>query len=239
MPSVNIIAGTQPAFLGDLLPDAAWQQGFTARFIMVYASGAPIADMFADVEDRSQLQAELIRGIITRAKLLGQFVISDEAKDKMRLWISGGMKPVPEHERLTTYTAKRNQMLLKLAMIAAVSARGELHILGDDVDRARSWLVAAESVMPDIFRDMKQKSDSLTLNELHRFAWDIWVKSHAKVELRKPIHRSKLMEFLAERGPSDKALRVLEAACQMGWFEQQPDTLFFVPKVRGFRTEES
>jgi hypothetical protein len=239
MPSINIIAGTQPSFLGDLLPDAAWQQGFTARFIMVYAPSAPEADMFADVEDRSQLQAELTKGIVTRAKLLGQFVISEEAKDKMRLWISGGMKPVPEHERLTTYRAKRNQMLLKLTMIAAVSARAELHITGADVDRARSWLVAAENAMPDIFRDMRQKSDSLVLNELHRFAWDVWVKSHAKVELRKPLHRSKLMEFLAERGPSDKALRVLEAAVQMDWFEQLPDTLLFVPKVRGFRVEET
>ena len=238
-PSINIISGTQPAFLGDLLPDSAWQQGFTARFLMIYAPGAPQVDMFADLDDRSQLQAELAKGIVQRAKLLGQFLISEEAKDKMRLWLSSGMKPVPEHERLTTYRSKRNQFLLKLAMVAAVSERCELHILGEDIDRAKSWLVAAETMMPDIFRDMRQKSDSLVLNELHRFAWDLWVKSGTRVETRKAIHRSKLMEFLAERGPSDKALRVLEAACQMGWFEQLPDTLLFVPKVRGFRTEET
>ena len=237
-PSINILAGTQPAFLGDLLPDAAWQQGFTARMLMIYAPGAPNVDMFVEQEDRDQLRAELAKGIISRAKLLGQFAITDEAKEKLRLWFSSGMKPAPEHDRLTTYRSKRNQFVLKLAMVAAVSERCELVITGADVDRAKSWLLAAESVMPDIFRDMQQKSDSLLLGELHRFGFDLWVKSApSKPELRKPIHRARLMEFLALRSPHDKALRVLDLACQMGWFDPVPNSLLYVPKVRGYRAE--
>ena len=237
-PSVNIIAGTQPAFLGDLLPDAAWQQGFTARFLMIYAPGAPSVDMFAEREDQSHLQAELVKGLQVRSKLLGEFRISEEAKDIIRLWMSQGLKPVPDHERLTTYNSKRNQFVLKLAMIAAVSERGELHITAADVERAKSWLLAAEHVMPDIFRDMVQRSDSALIGELHRFAWNLWLKSSARSEQRKLIHRSKLMEFLSLRCPADKAMRILELSCQMGWMEQQPDTLLFLPKARGLVAAE-
>jgi Protein of unknown function (DUF3987) len=240
-PSINILAGTQPAFLGDLLPDAAWHQGFTGRMLMIYAPGAPEdTDMFAEQDDRAPLAAELTKGIVMRSKLLGQFSITDEAKDRLRLWFSSGMKPVPEHDRLTTYRAKRNQFVLKLCMVAAVSARCELCITLDDVERAKSWLLAAESVMPDIFRDMQQKSDSLLLGELHRFAFDLWVKSApTNASERKAIHRSKLMEFLALKCPADKAHRVLELACQMGWIEPVADTLLYVPKVRGYRVEEN
>jgi hypothetical protein len=237
-PSVNIIAGTQPAFLGDLLPDAAWQQGFTARFLMIYAPGAPAVDMFAEREDQSHLQAELVKGLQVRSKLLGEFRISEEAKDIIRLWMSGGLKPVPDHERLITYNSKRNQFVLKLAMVAAVSARGELHILAEDVERGKSWLLAAEHVMPDIFRDMVQRSDSALLSELHRYAWNLWLKSAARSEQRKLIHRSKLMEFLSLRCPADKAMRILELACQMGWLEQQPDSLLFLPKAKGLVASE-
>ena len=238
-PSINILAGTQPSFLGDLLPDAAWQQGFTARMLMIYAPGAPEVDMFVEQENRDQLRAELVKGITARAKLLGQFSIEPAAVEKLRLWFSSGMKPAPEHDRLTTYKSKRNQFVLKLCMVAAVSARCELQILADDVNRAKSWLLAAESVMPDIFRDMQQKSDSLLLSELHRYAHEIWVKSSpTSVEKRKPVHRARLMEFLGLKCPADKAMRVLELAIQMGWLEQISDTLTYVPKARGYRSEE-
>ncbi len=45
------------------------------------------------------------------------------------------------------------------------------------------------------------------------------------------------MEFLALRSPHDKALRVLDLACQMGWFDPVPNSLLYVPKVRGYRAE--
>jgi hypothetical protein len=236
-PNINILAGTQPGFLGSLLPPEAWQQGFTSRLLMVYAPGAPATDMFAETDDRSQLFAELAKGLSTRGKLVGQFRITEGAKEVMRLWQSAGMKPVPEHERLEHYRSRRAMHVLKLAMVAAASARGELEILDEDMERAKSWLLAAEHVMPDIFRDMTDKSDSLVLGELHRFAWELWVKSSAKAEQRKAIHRSMLMRFLALKVPADKALRVLEMAVLMQWLDQVPDTLMYVPKARGFSSD--
>lgn len=238
-PGLNILAGTQPGFLNSLLPPEAWSMGFTSRLLMIYAPGAPEVDLFADLEDRSELFTDLRDGLIARAKLLGLFRLSDEAKKTLRVWTELGMKPVPEHEKLAHYRARRLQYVLKLSMIAAVSRSPELHILNEDVERARSWLLAAEHVMPDIFRDMLEKSDGALLGELHRFTWDLWVKSGSKPELRKAVHRSSIMQFLALRCPADKALRVLEMATMMGWIEQVPDSLFYTPTARGFRSDET
>jgi hypothetical protein len=238
-PNLNILACCPPAFLGDLLPPSAWQQGFTSRLIMIYAPAKPETDLFAVRDEQASLEAELTKGLVDRAKLLGAFRISDEAKKIIQLWISGGLKPVPQHEQLAHYRSRRVHHLLKLAMIAASSARGELHVIGDDVTRAKGWLLAAETVMPDIFRDMGAKSDGQLLGELHRFVWDLWVQSHAKIELRRAVPRASIMQFLALRCPADKALRVLELACQMDWLQQLPDTLLFVPKARGFSSDGS
>lgn len=232
-PSLSILAGTQPGFLGDLLPEGAWQQGFTSRLLMIYASGAPECDMFAQLDDRSQLFAELSQALVHRSKLVGVFKIDEEAKDFLRLWTSAGMKPVPDHERLAHYRTRRGQHVLKLAMIAAVSARNELTITQQDCERAKSWLLAAESMMPQIFRDMKNKSDGLLLNELWRCAWELWVQSAVRIADRKPVHHSKLMHFLHDKCPVDRAQRMIEMACSMHWLEQVPDTLLFTPKPRG------
>ena len=35
-PQFNILAGTQPGFLSDFLPEAAWNQGFLSRTILIY-----------------------------------------------------------------------------------------------------------------------------------------------------------------------------------------------------------
>lgn len=238
-PGLNVLAGTQPGFLNTLLPEEAWSMGFTARLLMIYAPAAPETDLFADIEDRGDLMRELVAGLVARGKILGPFVLSEDAKQKLRLWASKGMRPIPEHERLAHYRSRRLQYVLKLSMIAACSARADLQVLAEDVERAKSWLLSAEQTMPDIFRDMSAKSDGQLISELHRFVWDLWVKSGAKLEHRKAVHRSSIMQFLALRCPADKAMRVLELACAMDWLSQLPDTLLFIPKARGFRADES
>ena len=40
-PHIHILSGTQPKFLGELFPEAAYGMGFTSRIIMVYA-GEPV-----------------------------------------------------------------------------------------------------------------------------------------------------------------------------------------------------
>ena len=42
---LNLLAGTQPAYLNNLLPEGAWQQGFMSRTIIVYSGEVIYGDL--------------------------------------------------------------------------------------------------------------------------------------------------------------------------------------------------
>ena len=238
--NVNILAGTQPGYLSELLPETAWTMGFAARLLMIYASVAPKIDPFDTGEDTGALFNELRDDLITFSKLLGPFAISEEAKALLRSWINAGLVPVPEHSRLAHYRSRRLQYVMKLAMIAAISRGGALHVIASDVERARSWLLAAESLMPDIFRDMAAKSDVSLMNELHRYAMSAWAATSPRdVTKRTPLHKSDLMRFLALRCPAHTAEKVLDMMVLADWFAQDHNNpMLYIPRARGFRTDE-
>lgn len=237
--NMNILAGTQPGYLSELLPETAWSMGFAARLIMIYSPEAPSVDMFDEGADASELHASLVRGLVERSKLLGPFEITEDAKAALRAWGASGMAPVPEHSRLAHYRSRRAQYVLKLCMIASVARGTVLHITASDVQRARSWLLSAETLMPDIFRDMAQRSDTTIMNELHRYAFKTWTDSARDVARRRPLHRSELMRFLALRCPANTAEKVLDLMVQSDWFAQdRTNPTLYVPRTRGFRTDE-
>jgi hypothetical protein len=95
-------------------------------------------------------------------------------------------------------------------MVSAVARTGTLLMEAIDVDRAKAWLLLAEKVMPDIFRDMTLRSDSQVIEELHWFLWQIWLKE------KKPIHESRAIHFLQTRLPAEKIMRVMDVAVASG-----------------------
>lgn len=238
--NLNILAGTQPGYLSELLPETAWAMGFASRLMMIYSPEAPKVDYFAEALDTQELFIALARALVERSKLLGAFRISEDAKTMLRTWAAAGLPPVPEHSRLAHYRSRRGAYVLKLAMIAAIARAPVLHITARDVERARSWLLSAEALMPDIFRDMSMKSDTTIMNELHRYAFKTWQDSAPRdVARRVPLHKSQLMRFLALRCPANIAERVLDVMLQADWFEiDQNNPMLYIPHARGFRTDE-
>src|SRR5574337_899237 len=211
-PSLNILAGTQPDFLGSFMPETAWGMGFTSRIIMIYASSAPVVDdIFASSDlDFSELEVS-IKDIATR---MGEFKWTDEAKAIVNGWNKSGCHPVPDHHRLTHYIGRRCLHLIKLSMVAAMSNGQGLLVDASDVNRAKGWLLQAEKTMPDIFRAMGQKSDINVLKELHFHLYRIW--SSAVRDKRQAIPEKVLWEFLSTRITSDRIDKLIETAEKMG-----------------------
>lgn len=225
-PQLTILGGTQPAYLANLLPEEAWGMGFTARIIMVHASTVKRVSLFGASEARPELFGKLSRGIRDFGKLYGALEFEDEAKHVIEAWAHAGCPPIPEHSKLENYNSRRVIHALKLTIVSAVS-RGHTRITLADFNRGRDWLLGVEQTMPDIFREMVNRSDVQVLQELHFFAWQLWIKTKA------PIHESRLIHFLQNRVPSDKILRVLEIAEKSGMLERNAgQQITYTPKPK-------
>jgi hypothetical protein len=210
-PMLNILAGTQPMFLSTLLPEQAWGMGFTARVLMVYSAKIVKVDIFnALVKGDPALKQNLIHDLGTLTKLWGTLHWSSEAKQTIIAWHNQDLMPVPTHSRLQNYNTRRLLHVFKLCMVSALSRSNDMCIELQDVQRAQEWLIEAENLMPDIFRDMAGNSDKAVIDDLHDFMWRLYVRE------KKPIHESIVMRFLSGKVSSEKCLRVLDLAERSG-----------------------
>jgi hypothetical protein len=205
-PQFNVLAGTQPGFLSSLLPEEAWSMGFTSRIIMIYAGSGPKVSLFGQMDRRDELFQSLVRRVRHMATLMGCFTWEDAAAKELQDWHFEGCPPIPTHSKLVNYNPRRSLHMLKLSMISAVSRSGTTHIVLDDVLRARDWLLAAEQIMPDIFREMVHRSDAQVIQDLHFFMWQIYAVKKV------PMHQGLLIHFLQNKVPTEKVMRVLDIA---------------------------
>jgi hypothetical protein len=225
-PQLNIIAGAQPGFLAVLLPEEAWQMGFTARLIMIYSAEEIVPDLFGDPDPKEADRGILIASLRDMAGRIGAFSWDDDAMTEMDRWAKSRCEPIPEHSKLVHYNQRRILHTLKLSMVSAMSRGPERRITMLDVNRARDWLLEAEQGMPDIFREMTQRSDSEVINELHFFMWRLWISD------KKPIHESRIIHFLSHRVPSEKVLRIIELAERANYLTKQVGLDAYIPRPK-------
>lgn len=206
-PQLTILAGTQPSFLANLLPEQAWGMGFMSRQVMIY-SGTPIKVKLFKITLKDQaLRSCLLSDMAQMAELMGQMRAEDEVENELQRWYDEGMPPIPEHSKLVHYNGRRIMHMAKLMMISCLSRGNDLTITTQDLSRARDWLLEAEIHMPDIFREMAGRSDGQVIAELHHFMFVLWSRSG-----HKPIHESAIYNFLKTQLPSERIPRVLEVA---------------------------
>lgn len=224
-PQLTIIGGTQPAYLANLLPEEAWGMGFMSRVIMVYSAQRKRVKLFSSNGMNLSLFSILRSRMIDITKAYGRLDWSPEAAHQAEAWYESGMEPYPTHSKLEHYTARRMFHVLKLCIVSAVSANSPI-ITVLDFNRARDWLLEAEQTMPDVFREMVQKSDKQVIDELYFFAWSLYVKS------KQPIAATRLHHFLYNRVPSERISRVLDIAVKSNILDHLMDTNTYRPRPR-------
>jgi len=226
-PQLCMLAGSQPGYLAELLPESAWTMGFTSRLIMVYAATGPQVSFFEEQDPRLDLHATLVAGLKANAALIGAFTWSDGAKELLESWAKAKCPPAPEHSKLQHYIPRRALHVIKLSMTAAMSRTGTLNIDVEDFNRARDWLLEAEELMPDIFREMLQKSDKQIIEELHFYVWQFQIKNKGR-----GIKETAIYHFLQNRVPAEKVQRILDLAERSGTLERQAGTDLWMAKPK-------
>src|SRR5688572_28468609 len=71
-PQLNLLAVTQPGFLSDFLPEAAWNQGFLSRTILVYNGEQIVKPLWGDEGIEDDLDEKLKSDLKRIGELMGQ-----------------------------------------------------------------------------------------------------------------------------------------------------------------------
>lgn len=201
---LNILSATTPAYLNSLLPEGAWEFGFMSRVINIYSGETAYTDIFAELDYDGTTHKHLISDLTDIYNIWGEFAITDEVKEAINAWARSGFNPRPDHPKLIHYNTRRLAHLLKLCIIASAATSSERLITIDHYAEALSWLVEAESYMPDIFKALKVGGDQRSMEECWHFAYQYFMKH------KTPVPEHLLVMFLGERVPAHSVDRILD-----------------------------
>lgn len=198
-PQINMLVGVQPSMLMQIMPEAAWGQGFTSRMIMVFSDQRTIGDDFADRAETNY--TDLIHDLQIISSITGQFTVTEEYRDFVNNWRAMGEKPVPNHPRLQHYVARRKAQIYKLSMISALERSNALILTVDDFKRAYNWLCNAEQTMVSVFQEGAFGADGAMIDEIFHFV---------QVAGDKGVSEQRIVRFAEKRVPFHSILRIID-----------------------------
>ena len=232
-PHISIISGTQPKYLGELFPEAAYGMGFTSRIIMVYA-GTPVrVTLWGKRNFNPELKADLIEDLKQMSTLTGDFTITEDAAAAIEAWhLFGCEQDKPQHSRLLHYNARRIMHCLKLSMAFSVSESNNMVIELKHWDAARELLLETEELMPEIFKEISAGGQAAEIEE----AFLHIVRAYGKTG--KEISESILVHFLHNKVPANQIdfiintmlrAKMLKEVIPKGMLNTPGRERFFVP----------
>lgn len=216
-PQINMLAGTTPSYLGQMMPEGAWDQGFISRVILVWADQAKRQDPFDVTALPERLRIQLTNDLKTMTNIKGKALINEDVKDEFRAWLKDGMPPSPSHPRLSNYLTRRHTHLMKLCMICSVSRTlaEDTVINMEDYLLAKDLLIEVEHEMQKIFPAMASGGDAKNID-------DIW---HQLVEMYKhnlkPIPKQRVYDMLSARLPTHSVDRGYDIMIKRGLIKEE------------------
>ena len=86
-------------------------------------------------------------------------------------------------------------------------------------------MLEAETVMPDVFREMTGKSDGELIKQLNFYMFSIWMRNGHKA-----MHESYLINFLITRTTSDRIERIISMAERANIIAREAGTNLWFPR---------
>lgn len=223
-PQLNILAGTTPSYLNELMPTGAWDQGFVSRTMLIYSAEPVTKGLFDGLGQDDTMFNELLNDLRIIGQLYGKMMFTPDAAKAIAKWDSLRGPPTPEHPKLIHYLGRRTEHLLKLCIVASVAKRDDLVIDIEDYNEALSWLLDAESHMPDIFKTMAVGGDARAVEDTWYYAYQVYAKT------KESIPEDKMMEYLSNRVPAHSVERILQVMVKAGLLSK--DFSGYKPRVR-------
>jgi len=206
-PHIFILSGTQPSYLGNILPETAYGMGFTSRIIMIYHGKKVKVRLFGKKTKKNiELQKKLLHDLKLISGLNGEFEWETEAEDYMEEFNADCELDEPKHPKLEGgYNARRVQHVMKITMAECIANGNEMVVKIDHARDAHTLLLEAENIMPEIFKEMIVSSDKKDIDEIHQFMF-----SYCRNLKVKAVPEHKLTQFMMKRIPVNKIQYFME-----------------------------
>jgi len=217
---LNMLAATTPSYIGKMLPEGAWDQGFLSRVINVYSGERTIRPLFDTKTENTALRKDLESDLREIAKLTGRIEFEPDAVATIEEWHANGGEPAPTHPKLLHYNTRRSAHLLKLCQVICCAEGDTRTVTLAHLQKALDMLTEAETFMPDIFKAMSAKGEGETIQEAYHYVYTYWIKT------KKPMPEFKLVNFLSERTPVHNVDRMIDVMTRAQLLSKE-----HVPKV--------
>lgn len=205
-PHVHIMAGTQPKFLGEFFPDAAFGMGFTSRIIMIYAGEPVRKGVFAKRKSYKSMENKLLSDMKRMTQLYGEVEFTYAAQEYIEEWhMDLAEEEAPTHSKLQQYNGRRLLHLLKLSIVFSVSDSDQMVVDLPHVKRAHLTLLEAERVMPEIFKEMTYNSQMSEIEEAFYFIMREYSSKN------RPVPEHRVTHFLMTKVPANQIQFILDS----------------------------
>jgi len=212
---ITMYGCTTTAWLGQLMPEGAWDQGFISRVILVYSGTKKKISLFAKKQNKDALWRDLAFDLQCAANTYGEFTFEPECATLLDNWHMAGNPPEPDHPKLIHYNGRRTAHLEKLMMALSIAEGGHLVLTRDNFTDALDLLLGTETRMPDIFKEMTGTNDMAVIEECWHTVYILYRKNGDT-----PIRQSVILQFLQERLPAHSVERVLSVMVKAAMFQE-------------------
>ena len=195
-PNMNVLCGSTPTNLMDIMPQQAWTQGLTGRTVMVYSSQKRRRNTFET--EQVEVPSSLIADLKSIAEISGRMGISQSYKDAYTIWESTSDSTGPRHPLLDDYNSRRGALALKLSMIAAID-RKSMRVELEDFQTCQEWLIAMELSMTAIFLEGQVTEDARSQDQILEF-----------ILANQPCPERRVIAFMSRLVPAQKVLPILK-----------------------------
>lgn len=167
-PCLNLLTGTVPKLLADLIPQAAVEGGFVSRTMFVYGDTVRSVDPFYEFTPQELLLREdLAADLLEISKLVGDFQLTDAAKDFYRKWYNSNKSSLTDI-LIEGYFERKKVHVFKLAMLLSLSEGDSLVVDVKHLREALVLLVEVEPLMVKVFSSVGDNKLSSALDRLSR-----------------------------------------------------------------------
>ena len=174
-PCLNLIAATTPDWIAQNVPRYLVGGGLTSRMIFVYAdqkeryNAYPIDSL---PKDHKQREARLIRDLERISLLIGEFKLTQEAKEWGKAWYENFHKVESKNLDSTLiggYIARKQTLSHKVAMCLSASRGDSLVIERADLERAIALITELEPLMPMVYSRIGLSQEAEAGNQIIEF----------------------------------------------------------------------